>query len=156
ADMSLQQQSPERTNVSNLDQTSLGALPPSTQSDARMDPRTEYKSRLSEWTRRADTHDRSHQRMGSLRILFGIVLLVLTAALCRSHVALGFALTILILGLFLTGMLHVHIENARDKARRAVRFYQAGLERLDGSWAGKGSDGMDFFNPHHPYAADLD
>jgi hypothetical protein len=101
-------------------------------------------------------HDQSHQRMGSLRIVFAIVLLALTAALCRSHVALGFALTILILGLFLTGMMHVHIENARDRARRAILFYKAGLGRLNGSWAGKGSGGMDFSNPHHPYAVDLD
>jgi hypothetical protein len=121
-----------------------------------MDPRNEYESRLAEWTRRAEAQDRSHERMGSWRILFAIILLVLAAALCRTQVALGFTLTILILGMFLTGMMHVHIENARDRARRAIRFYQAGLERLDGSWAGKSSTGMEFLDSHHPYAADLD
>jgi len=120
------------------------------------DPSTEYTSRLKDWNQRAEARDRDHERMGSLRILFICVLLVLTAALARSHGALGFALTILILGLFLTGMVHVRIENARDMARRAIRFYQAGLARLDGSWAGKGSSGLEFLDPHHLYAADLD
>jgi len=120
------------------------------------DPNTEYESRLKEWTRRAEARDQDHERMGSLRILFICVLVVLTAALARSHGALGFALTILIVGLFLTGMVHVRIENARDRARRAIRFYQAGMARLGGSWAGKGSGGMEFLDPHHLYAADLD
>ena len=120
------------------------------------DPNTEYESRLKEWTRRAESRDQDHERMGSLRILFICFLVVLTAALARSHGALGFALTILIVGLFLTGMVHVRIENARDRARRAIRFYQAGMARLGGSWAGKGSGGMEFLDPHHLYAADLD
>jgi MutS domain V len=94
--------------------------------------------------------------MGHLRILFAFGLVVLAAGLCRSHVSLGFALLILILGLFLTGMMHVRIENARDTARRAIHFYQSGLDRLDGTWAGKGSCGTEFLNPHHPYGADLD
>jgi len=37
-----------------------------------------------------------------------------------------------------------------------MRFYQAGLERLDGAWAGKSSPGTEFLDPHHPYASDLD
>jgi len=35
-------------------------------------------------------------------------------------------------------------------------FYQAGLERLDGAWAGKSSPGTEFLDPDHPYASDLD
>src|SRR6266404_2224369 len=94
------------------------------------EPATEYHKRLSEWSRRAQAHERLHLRMGNLRILFVLGLLALAGLLCRSHVSLGFVLLILISGLFLTGMLHVQIENARDTARRAVRFYQSGLDRL--------------------------
>ena len=121
-----------------------------------MDPRIEYQTRLSAWSRRAEVHDRAHARMGNLRILFAIGLLVLAAVLCRTHVALGFVLLVLIAGLFFTGMLHVQIENARDTARRAVQFYQSGLDRLNGTWMGKGSSGVEFLNAHHPYAVDLD
>ncbi|HXT10051.1 MAG TPA: DNA mismatch repair protein MutS [Candidatus Angelobacter sp.] len=121
-----------------------------------MDPKKEYQSRVSEWSRRAQALEQAHLRMGNLRIFFVIGLFVLAAVLCRSHVALGFVLTILIVGLFLTGMRHIRIENARDSARRAIRFYQSGLERLDGTWMGKGSHGTEFLDLHHPYAADLD
>jgi hypothetical protein len=42
------------------------------------------------------------------------------------------------------------------RARRAVRFYTLGLERLDGSWAGRGDAGTRYQDEAHPYAADLD
>lgn len=125
-------------------------------SDQSTDPRKEYQSRQSDWSRRAQILEQSHLRMGNLRIFFVIGLLVLAAVLCRSQVSLGFVLMMLFVGLFLTGMWHIRIENARDAARRAVRFYQSGLERLDGTWMGKGSQGAEFLDLHHPYAADLD
>jgi len=58
--------------------------------------------------------------------------------------------------LVLPGIWHVRIEAARNAARRGIRFYQYGLERLDGTWLGKGSPGTEFLDSHHPYAADLD
>jgi hypothetical protein len=39
---------------------------------------------------------------------------------------------------------------------RAVRFYEHGLARLAGKWAGIGSNGSQFADPDHLYAADLD
>jgi hypothetical protein len=124
----------------------------------------EYQSRLSEWARRAEAHDRKYRRMGDLRLLFLVALVALAALLIRTRVGLGFALTILMFGLFLTGMLHDRILKARDRARRAMRFYQAGLDRLDGTWAQKSSvtgtasssHGGEFLEPHHPFASDLD
>lgn len=121
-----------------------------------VDPRTEYQSRLSNWSRRAEALEASHARMGNLRIVFVLGVLALAAVLCRSEGSWGVVLLILLLGLLLTGVWHVRIENARNAARRGIRFYQSGLERLDGSWPGKGSPGTEFLDPHHPYAADLD
>ena len=56
----------------------------------------------------------------------------------------------------MSGIWHIRIENARSAARRGMRFYQSGLERLEGTWPGKSSPGTEFLDPHHPYAADLD
>ncbi|MDB6037344.1 MAG: mutS2 1 [Verrucomicrobiales bacterium] len=102
--------------------------------------------------------------MGNWRLLFVVALLALTVFLGQTRVGLGLALTILMFGLFLTGMLHDRILKARDRARRATRFYQAGLDRLDGTWAQKSaaagsagaSHGTEFLEPHHPFASDLD
>jgi DNA mismatch repair ATPase MutS len=94
--------------------------------------------------------------MGNLRVFFLFGSLGLAAVLCRSAISWGCVVMVLLLGLFLTGIWHIRIENARSAARRGIRFYQSGLERLDGTWLGKGSPGMEFLDPHHPYAADLD
>src|SRR5690349_21174351 len=121
-----------------------------------MDPRTEYQSRLSDWSRRAEAFERSHSRIGNFRAFFLFGLLVLAAVLCRSAVSWGAVVIVLLLGLLVTGIWHLRIENARNAARRGIRFYQSGLERMDGIWSGKGSPGTEFLDPHHPYAADLD
>jgi hypothetical protein len=121
-----------------------------------VDPRTEYQSRLSEWSRRAQALEQSHSRIGNLRLLFLVSLFALGAVLCRSQVSWGALLMILLLGLLLTGIWHIRIENARNAARRGIRFYQSGLERLDGTWSGKGSPGTEFLDTHHLYAVDLD
>jgi hypothetical protein len=121
-----------------------------------VDPAEEYRSRLSEWSRRAEAFERSHSRMGNARVLFLFGMLAVAAVLCRTQDSWGVALTLLLLGLALTGIWHVRIEAARNAARRGIRFYQSGLERLDGTWLGKGSPGTEFLDSHHPYAADLD
>jgi hypothetical protein len=121
-----------------------------------VDPRTEYQSRISEWSRRAEAFEKSHSRMGDFRVFFLFGLLALAAVFCRSAESWGIVLMILLVGLLLSGIWHLRIENARSAARRGIRFYQSGLERLDGNWSGKGSPGMEFLDPHHPYAADLD
>lgn len=121
-----------------------------------VDPRLEYKSRLAEWSRRAEVFEHSHSRAGNLRVAFLFGLLAVAAVLCRSEGSWGMALIIWLLGLLLTGIWHIRIERDRNAARRGIRFYQAGLQRLEGNWLGKGSPGTEFLDPHHPYAADLD
>lgn len=124
--------------------------------------KSEYESRLSEWSRRADAHERAHRRMGTWRFLFVVGLVALAAVFAQTRAGLGLALTILLFGIFLTGLLHDRILKARDRARRAMDFYQSGLDRLDGTWAQKsitGSEavhGREFLDPHHPFASDLD
>jgi hypothetical protein len=126
--------------------------------------KAEYQSRLAEWSRRAEAQDRTHRRMGSLRLLFALGLVALAVVLSQTRAGLGLALTILMFGLFLTGMLHDRILKARDRARRAMGFYQGGLDRLDGTWAQKsaaagsagGSHGAEFLDPRHLFASDLD
>jgi hypothetical protein len=123
----------------------------------------EYQSRLSEWARRAEAQERAHRRMGNLRFFFAAGAVALAVVLGQTRAGVGFAFVILMLGLFLTGLLFNRIEKARDRARRAMGFYQAGLDRLDGTWTQKdatelagNSYGTEFLDPHHPYASDLD
>jgi hypothetical protein len=117
--------------------------------------KAEYESRTAEWARRAQDHERAHRRMGYYRFLFAIGLVALAVVIGQTRAGLGLAITLLIFGVFLTGLWHDRILKARDRARRATVFYQAGLDRLDGTWVQK-TDGAEFLEPHHPFASDLD
>jgi hypothetical protein len=57
-----------------------------------------------------------------------------------------------------TALMVAHARLARqiEKQRRAERFFERGLARLDGSWPGTGSTGDHFLDLAHPYAQDLD
>ena len=121
-----------------------------------MDPANEYARRLAEGQRRVQHYDQWHQWLGNLRLLYALAVLSVGAWLCRSHVAIGLVFVIIIGGIFLSGLVHDRVWKARDFARRAVLFYQSGLDRLTDQWAGKQSPGTEFLDPHHPYAADLD
>jgi hypothetical protein len=52
--------------------------------------------------------------------------------------------------------LHIRMYDALSRAQRAERFYLRGIERLEGTWQGKGRTGDRFFDRDHPYARDLD
>jgi len=51
---------------------------------------------------------------------------------------------------------HERIERRLRRARRAVAYYQQGLDRLAGDWIGRGADGKRFEDANHPYSSDLD
>src|SRR5262245_34674262 len=53
-------------------------------------------------------------------------------------------------------ILHERIIRARDFARRAVRYYDRGIARIQDRWAGTGEPGERFRDPAHPYAEDFD
>lgn len=48
------------------------------------------------------------------------------------------------------------VERRAECIRRAIRFYEQGIARLEHRWQGNGESGARFNDPHHPYASDLD
>ena len=53
-------------------------------------------------------------------------------------------------------MVHERVLASIERLRRAVRFFENGLARLDGHWPGAGETGDRYHQPEHPYATDLD
>jgi len=53
-------------------------------------------------------------------------------------------------------LVHDRVIKQRQRADRAVAFYERGLARLEHRWRGTGEGGERFADPRHPYAADLD
>ena len=48
------------------------------------------------------------------------------------------------------------VERAAEVVRRAIRFYERGVARVEHRWQGGGEAGDRFLDAHHPYASDLD
>jgi hypothetical protein len=53
-------------------------------------------------------------------------------------------------------LVHDRVIRRRERAERALAFYERGLARLAHRFAGTGEPGERFRDPHHPYAEDLD
>ena len=51
---------------------------------------------------------------------------------------------------------HARLTRQLEKQRRAARFFERGLARLDGTWPGTGATGDAYLDLAHPYAQDLD
>ena len=121
-----------------------------------MNPREEYSSRLNQRRETFAQHQRSHIRIGQLRLgIFAIAALMGWASFHQGAISAWWLMTPLIL--FLAALAyHQRIMRRMECARRAVNFYERAIDRLDGKWAGRGESGARFRNPQHPYADDLD
>ena len=118
-------------------------------------PRDEYEQRIARWTDVVRRGERTHFLLSNLRLLVaGIAAFIAWLAFGRQLVspmwllAAGAAFTALVVA-------HARALNRIERAQRACRLYERGLQRLDGTWAGSGPDGSRF-TFDHPYARDLD
>jgi hypothetical protein len=119
-------------------------------------PTQQYSQRLSERKARLARFDALNGRIESIRLGLGGLFLI-TAWLCFGPFKWGLAwlcVPVLAFAALLVG--HHRIRNQRIRAQRAVQFYQAGLDRINDQWSGKGTAGARFDVPHHIYADDLD
>ena len=120
------------------------------------DPRAEYERRLA--ARRAEVTRLTARD----RALSTVRLVLFVTSLVVGYLALGPHLVHwAFIGapaiLFLVAVvLHDRALSERRRMERAAAFYERGLERLAGTWMGKGVSGDRFDDPAHPYARDLD
>jgi hypothetical protein len=120
------------------------------------DPRQIYTQRLEE--RRADlaVRERRHKLLGNLQlavVLCGLAMVVAALAYRAFSIA-WVAVPIAVFVAFL--MIHDRLLRMAEFRRRAVRYFERALARLDGQWAGTGETGESYLDPAHPYAQDLD
>ena len=114
---------------------------------------TEYVSRLASRQAALAVQERTHVRVSRLRLLLvaaAILLLVI-----RGWAAWPLA-AVLVVAFLVAVAVHIRVLEARDRARRAVAWYEDGLARLRYQWIGRGDAGERFRPADHPYADDLD
>jgi hypothetical protein len=124
--------------------------------DRSVSPAEEYRTRLRERERGVTTLERQHITAGNLRLVAtGVGAVLAWLGLVRHAVSAGW-IALPVLAFVGLAIWHDRVLTRLGRARRAVRFYQQGLARLDDTWPGTGATGDRFLTADHPYAADLD
>jgi hypothetical protein len=119
------------------------------------DPRSLYLQRLSERQAEIARRERRHRALGNWRLAamasaLAIVGLALAHTLPVLWAALpGAAFVVLVVA-------HERLLREMERRKRAARYYERGLARLNHAWAGGGEAGARYLDPAHPYARDLD
>jgi hypothetical protein len=119
--------------------------------DTSASPRDTCAERLAERTRLLASFDRRSARIAALRLF---VFLAAAAILWYAHWYWVFIPLATFIALIAW---QARTERGAECARRAMRFYERGIERLENRWhTARTESGARFLDPHHPYAGDLD
>ena len=121
-----------------------------------MAPETEYGRRVAELSARRFALQSRERLAGYFQL--GLAAFCLVWILFRvRHLSKTDLLLLIPIAVFVVlAILHGRLIREVASCSRSIRFYEQGLARLDGSWAGKGVPGEHFLEPAHPYARDLD
>ena len=120
------------------------------------DPRTLYTQRLAERRAGIAHHQQHHRRLGHGKLgmaACGVALVWL--ALAQRAFSILWVL-VPIAGFVALVVLHEKLLKEMERRKRAARFFEKALARLDGNWAGTGEAGDRYSEAAHPYAVDLD
>ena len=122
----------------------------------RSEPKREYEARLA-----ARNLVLEHRQKLSIKFSNGRLVCVLAVPL-MAWMSWGrdlfnpWWLAVPLLAFVALIIYHEFVERRIQAAKRATRFYDHGLARLDDRWIGIGERGENFADPNHLYAADLD
>ncbi len=120
------------------------------------DPQREYAARREDRAREAARLARHDRRISNLRLGVFVALLGLAwAVLGAGRLSIGWlGAAAALFGVLL--LVHDRVIRRRERADRAVAFYERGLARIGHRFAGTGVTGEAYLPEGHPYAADLD
>jgi hypothetical protein len=119
------------------------------------DPRAEYERRLALWRERIAVFEHQHLLLSNARLAAAAAVALLLwlafirAALSPAWIVLG------VIGFAVLAVVHARLLQRSERAQRAARLYERGIDRLNDRWAGGGRGGERFVGDH-PYARDLD
>jgi MutS domain V len=119
-------------------------------------PAEEYALRLANRRRRGEALARRDRRLSNARLaaFFAGAALAIAVFFARALHPIWLGPPALLFAALVVA--HDRVIRRRERAERAVRFYERGLARLAHRFAGTGETGERFLDPHHPYAEDLD
>ena len=122
----------------------------------RLSPVLEYSERLRARESRVSQHNRTHIRLGNIRLLLAICVAVLGWLSLARHSISAYWIAAPVVVFVLVASYHTKVLQQMSYAKRAVTFYRNAIARIEDRWAGNGETGERFNDPHHVYASDLD
>jgi hypothetical protein len=114
------------------------------------DPRSIYDERLTKRRAEAASLRGSERAVAIARIVCFLGAIMVAVLRFSGWVAIPLVAFVVLI------VVHDRLIRRRRRAEAAARFCERGIERMSGTWQGKGFDGSNFATEHHPFAADLD
>jgi len=120
------------------------------------DPHLIYSQLLEERRAEITRRDGRHRMLGYAKLAIAVcgAAMVLTA-LVSGAISIVWAVVPAV-ALAVLSVVHEQLLGRLERRRRAERYFEKGLARLDGKWAGTGEHGDRYLDAAHPYAQDLD
>jgi hypothetical protein len=119
------------------------------------DPRSEYGRRIARWSHAIARGERKHLLVSNLRLAVAVGGAAMAwQAFHRDTIPAAWMFAPF-LGFLALVVAHARVIGQNERAARARRLYQRGVDRLEGRWPSTGPDGARFL-AGHPYARDLD
>jgi hypothetical protein len=115
----------------------------------------EYRRRRDGRRAEAERAEARAARISTARVI-AFLAIIGDGWLAATHRAPGVTVALPALAFIVLVAWHDRAFAARERARRATRYWDAGLARIEERWTGEGPDGARFADEHHPYARDLD
>jgi MutS-like protein len=119
------------------------------------DPRAEYQQRIDRWSAIVRRGERTHLLLSNLRLAGAFAAAVVAWLTFGRHLASPVWVAVPLAAFAALVVAHAKVLHRNERAVRARRLYERGLERIDGRWAASGPDGAHFVGDHE-YARDLD
>lgn len=119
-------------------------------------PRAEYARRCEQRRGESAAVVLRHERLGYVRLALLAGAVGMAYAAFGREALSGWWLVAPLLLLIVLGFRMYRLEVERDGLSRAVAYYERGMARLDGRWAGRGETGEGFLDAGHLYGLDLD
>ena len=120
------------------------------------DPRTVYTEHLADRRAGIAHHQQHHRRLGHGKLAMAVCGVALVwLALAQGVFSILWVL-VPIAGFVVLVVIHEKLIKELERRKRAARFFEKALARLDGNWAGNGEAGDRYNEAAHPYAVDLD
>ncbi len=119
-------------------------------------PRAEYSRRVGELSVERSELQRRERLVGYIQLGLGAFCLAWVLFRLRHFTRTDLLVLIPITAFVVIAVLHGRLLRTVTARTRAITFYEQGLARLNGTWAGSGATGERFLQASDPCARDLD